>query len=78
MKDTHRTILHLIRDAQAATGTGPSIRDLQAALGYSSPAPVQHHLRAMQAAGIIHRTRGSARSFLLPGDSKPFDPEGHF
>lgn len=50
-----RVILEVIRDAVAAQGYPPSIREMGEAVGLASPSSVSHQLKALEAKGFLRR-----------------------
>jgi repressor LexA len=60
-----RRVLDEIVTATRDRGYPPSVRELCAALGMSSPSTVQHHLERLAAAGLIRRDPGRPRAIVV-------------
>lgn len=76
MRDTRRglaqraRILQFIADHIERHGYPPSVGEIQAALGISSPSLVIYHLRRLEAQGRIKRTKGKRRVItVVEGES---------
>jgi repressor LexA len=63
LQEKQRQILQVIEDAVEAQGYPPTVREIGAAVGLSSPASVQGHLSALEAMGYVRR--GSAKRRAL-------------
>ena len=61
-----RAIYLLIRLSNSENGFSPSVRELQTAMGWTSPNKAQHHLKQLAAVGLIERGYASARAIKLP------------
>lgn len=57
-----RRILEVIRDAVAAQGYPPSIREMGEAVGLASPSSVSHQLKALEAKGFLRRDQNRPRA----------------
>ena len=57
-----RRILEVIRDAVAAHGYPPSIREMGEAVGLASPSSVSHQLKALEAKGFLRRDPNRPRA----------------
>ncbi|MFZ4387102.1 MAG: transcriptional repressor LexA [Chthoniobacterales bacterium] len=62
-------ILSFIRESAEERGV-PSIREIMARFGFTSPATVASHLDLLEKKGAIHREAGRSRNIILP-DRKP-------
>jgi repressor LexA len=63
LQEKRRQILQVIEDAVRAQGYPPTVREICAEVGLSSPASVQGHLSALEAMGYVRR--GSAKRRAL-------------
>jgi repressor LexA len=59
-------ILDFIAAHHARTGIYPSVREIARQMGFASTNTVVYHLRRLEAAGRVQRSR-QARSYVLPG-----------
>lgn len=59
-----RAVLELVRAHVAEHGWSPTLREIGAAFGWSSPATARQHLRALQAKGLVEIGAG-ARSIRV-------------
>jgi repressor LexA len=59
-------ILSFIRDCAEERGGIPSVREIMARFGFSSPATVASHLDLMEKKGAIRREAGRSRNIILP------------
>jgi repressor LexA len=59
-------ILSFIRDCAVERGGTPSIREIMAHFGFTSPATVASHLELMEKKGAIRRESGRSRNIILP------------
>lgn len=67
----------IIRYKRMNAGDSPSRREIMAGTGLPSVSMVQHHLVALERAGLIQRPRrGQARRIAIPGASWEFDEIG--
>ncbi|MGW2228264.1 LexA family protein [Streptomyces formicae] len=55
--DRQRAVLAAIRTHIAETGEAPTLREIGAAVGLSSPSSVHYQLRRLEQAGILTRAR---------------------
>lgn len=62
-------VLDCIRSYIKENGYPPSVRDICAAAGLSSPSTVHSHLNRLEKAGYIKRAEGQNRSIRLVGES---------
>lgn len=60
-----RRILKFIRDHHAAHGYAPSLRDIGAQVGLSSPSSVRYQIGELEQAGWIRRAPGIARALIV-------------
>lgn len=65
LTDRQQEILDYIREHQRAHGVIPSTREIQESFGLSSQTTVVHHLRALEARGVLQRLPGKARGLVL-------------
>jgi repressor LexA len=63
LQDKQRQILQVIEEAVRSQGYPPTVREIGAAVGLSSPASVQGHLSALESMGYVRR--GSAKRRAL-------------
>jgi repressor LexA len=63
-------ILSFIRESAEERGGVPSIREIMARFGFTSPATVASHLDLLEKKGAIRRESGRSRNIVLP-DRKP-------
>ena len=56
-----------------ANKRAPAYRDIQRALGYRSMCSVQHHLRKLEAEGLVTLRPGQARSMIIHAYDHPPD-----
>lgn len=59
-------ILSFIRDSADEQGGAPSIREIMARFGFTSPATVASHLDLLEKKGAIRREAGRSRNIILP------------
>lgn len=63
-------ILNFIRSSQAQNGYAPSVREIGAEFGISSPTGVMRHLKALESKGAMKRLkrngRAVARAYTFP------------
>ncbi len=69
-----RQVLECIEKSIEKNGFPPSVREIGAAVGLSSPSTVHSHLGALERAGYIKRAEGKTRSITLTELATP--PEG--
>jgi repressor LexA len=60
-------VLDFIRRFMEERGYAPTIKEIQKGCGYTSPRPVQFHLKVLEKEGLIERTHGMARGISIPG-----------
>ena len=66
---TGQKIFDFIRDAHAATGIVPSVREISEAVGVSSTGTVGYWLNKLEAANLIRRDSGKNRSIQVRATS---------
>jgi repressor LexA len=71
-----REILQVIAEAIRAQGYPPTVREIGAAVGLSSPASVQGHLTALESLGYIRRGSAKRRALELVGRASARDDHG--
>jgi repressor LexA len=69
-------ILQVIAEAIRAQGYPPTVREIGAAVGLSSPASVQGHLTALESLGYIRRGSAKRRALELVGRVSTRDDHG--
>lgn len=60
-----REVLEFLKDFIVSKGYGPTIREIAAGIGLTSPATVEEHLQALEHKGVIRRIRGKARAIEI-------------
>ncbi|MFF3644148.1 hypothetical protein [Streptomyces sp. NPDC002564] len=66
--DRQRAVLTCIRDHIAEHGEAPSVREIAAAVGLSSPSSALYQLRRLEEAGAVARIPGAGpRSYRPTG-----------
>ncbi|MFN3310139.1 MAG: transcriptional repressor LexA [Thermomonas sp.] len=65
LTDTQRAIHAFIADRIEADGFAPSQAEIARAFGFKGVRAAQYHLEALEAAGIVERSPGRARSLRL-------------
>ena len=65
LTDTQRAIHAFIAERIEADGFAPSQAEIARALGFKGVRAAQYHLEALEAAGIVERSPGRARSLRL-------------
>ena len=65
LTDTQRAIHAFIAERIEADGFAPSQAEIDRAFGFKGVRAAQYHLEALEAAGIVERTAGVARSLRL-------------
>jgi repressor LexA len=65
LQDKQRQILQVIEQAVREQGYPPTVREIGAAVGLSSPASVQGHLSALEAMGYIRRGSSKRRALEI-------------
>ena len=76
LTDTQHAILALIAERIEAEGMPPSQAEIARAFGFKGVRAAQYHLEALEAAGIVERSPGRARSLRLlqqPGGPRQLD-----
>jgi repressor LexA len=63
---TQLRVLIYMAKRMAATGVQPTIREIGAEFGFSSPNGVVCHLKALHKKGLIVRVANKSRSVLIP------------
>ncbi|MFE6808587.1 helix-turn-helix domain-containing protein [Streptomyces sp. NPDC057681] len=64
--ERQRSVLAAIRAHIADHGEAPTVREIAAAVGLSSPSSVLYQLRRLEEAGVLRRARGAgAREYRL-------------
>ncbi|MEV6005657.1 hypothetical protein AB0M29_02515 [Streptomyces sp. NPDC051976] len=58
-------IVKVMRDWMDDYGYPPTVREIAAAVGLSSPSSVVHHLRAMERKGVLSHRPGHSRTYQL-------------
>ncbi len=66
--DVRIEIVSFLKETLDQRGYPPSIREIGAHVGLSSPASVQHHLRRLEADGLIHRDPTRSRAISLSNE----------
>ncbi|MDH4118027.1 MAG: transcriptional repressor LexA [Acidimicrobiia bacterium] len=72
LSERQQQVLDFIKEAVAARGYPPSVREIGEALGLSSPSTVHSHLSSLAKAGMIRRDPTKPRAIELL-DSAPLD-----
>jgi repressor LexA len=65
LSETQQAILALIAERVEADGLPPSQAEIASAFGFKGVRAAQHHLEALEQAGVIRRTPGVARGIRL-------------
>jgi repressor LexA len=65
--ERQQTILEFIREATAASGMPPSLREIGGKFGIKSTNGVEKHLQALERNGHINRVRGKSRGIAVTG-----------
>ncbi|NLT36199.1 MAG: transcriptional repressor LexA [Gaiellales bacterium] len=65
LSERQHQVLEVIRSFTEAQGFPPTIREIGAAVGLSSPATVHNHLRALEEQGLIRRGAAKRRALEL-------------
>ena len=60
-----KAVLECIEDCIAKKGYGPTVREICAEIGLSSPSTVHVHLKALEEKGYIERDPLKSRSIML-------------
>lgn len=64
-------IVEFIQECLHERGGAPTVAEIQARFGFSSPASVSDHLRLLERKGVIRREPGKARNIRLLGARSP-------
>ena len=64
-------VLNAIAEFQQESGCPPTVRELGAILGLSSPATINHYLAVLEENGYIRRGKGKSRSVFLTESTPP-------
>ncbi len=67
LTERQREVLQFIQDQKSAAGITPSLRDIAAHFGFSSPNAALCHVQALQAKGVLRNLPGRARSLQVVG-----------
>ncbi|MFB7713612.1 hypothetical protein [Streptomyces sp. NPDC056105] len=67
LTDRQERIVRCIRECVAETGDSPTVREIGAGVGLSSPSSVLYHLRRMESQGVVTRGDGQVRTWRLAG-----------
>ena len=70
-----RKVLDVIRDAVAARGYPPSVREIGEAVGLTSPSSVAHQLRSLEQKGFLRRDPNRPRAIEVVHPAE-IDPTG--
>ncbi|MET7542085.1 hypothetical protein [Streptomyces sp. NPDC005507] len=65
LTERQERIVRCIRERVAETGDYPSVREIGAGVGLSSPSSVLHHLRRMEKQGVVVRDPDALRVWRL-------------
>ena len=65
ISDRQRQVLEVIRSFTEVHGFPPTVREIGAAVGLSSPATVQNHLKTLEEQGLIRRGTSKRRALEL-------------
>ncbi len=68
LSDKQQHILAVIRDWLEVHGYPPTVREIGAAVGLSSPSSVAHYLKALERHGLVRRTARGSRAI----DARPW------
>jgi len=68
LTDRQRHILEMIREAVRQNGYPPTVREIGAAVGLTSPASVQGHLAVLEQKGFIRRGQAKRRALEVVGE----------
>lgn len=63
--DKQAAVLNYIRERRADGDAMPTVREIQARFGFSSPFSATRHLVALEKKGFLNRAGGRARSIML-------------
>ena len=70
LTDTQRAIHAFIAERIEGDGFAPSQAEIARAFGFKGVRGAQYHLEALEAAGIVERSPGRARSLRVVGDGE--------
>ncbi len=68
--ETRQKVFDFMRERLLA-GRPPTVREVQAALGFRAVQTARQHLERLVAEGRLEAERGKARGYRLPGEEKP-------
>ncbi len=68
--ETREKVFDFIRERLLA-GRPPTVREVQAALGFRAVQTARQHLERLVAEGRLEAERGKARGYRLPGEERP-------
>ncbi len=71
--EARRRVLEFVRE-RALAGVPPTIREVQAHLGFSAVQSARQHLEALVAEGKLVKAAGRARGYRLPPEQMPAAP----
>ncbi|MCL5973652.1 MULTISPECIES: transcriptional repressor LexA [Ferrimicrobium] len=66
--EVRTAIVSFLKETLETRGYPPSIREIGVHVGLASPASVQHHLRRLEADGLIHRDPTRSRAISLANE----------
>ncbi len=69
--DKQTAVLNFIRERRADGFAMPTVREIQAHFGFSSPFAATRHLMALEKKGFLNRGGGRARSIMLNDPQPP-------
>jgi len=70
MTDPQRRILCCIRDRTAEQGFPPTVAEIGEAVGLSSTATVQKHIKHLQGMGYLFRKTGCVRALVVTDEGR--------
>ena len=70
-----QAVMDSIKRCIEEKGYGPTVREICADLGLSSPSTVHVHLKTLEQKGYIVRDPLKSRSISLPASQKPAEPD---
>ena len=73
LTDRQQQILGFIQQQQDSGGLTPTLREIAARFGFSSPNAAQAHVQALRRKGFLQSLPGRARSLLLANPNAPPD-----
>ncbi len=68
--ETRQKVFEFVRERLLA-GRPPTVREVQAALGFRAVQTARQHLERLVAEGRLEAERGKARGYRLPGEERP-------